>query len=157
MDRKFKIFVVVAFVVIFAGMVAGGFYVVKNMTAKGASKETEEVQTKPKEVEIFQLAGDITTNLVSEENEKSKHVIKVTVGFAVDKKSKDFKEVSKHFAEKEILIRNEIIETLRNQSYESMVKADAQERLSELVVSRLSTLLFTESIEDMYFGDFFVQ
>lgn len=157
MDKKFKIFVVSTFVILFVGMVAGGFYIVKNISNKDAPKQNEEVNMKAKDVEIFHLAGDITTNLISKEDKSSKHVIKVTVGFAVDKKSKDFKVVAKQFSEKEILIRHEIIETLRNQSYESMVQADAQEKLSEIIVSRLSTLLHTQSIDDMYFGDFFVQ
>ncbi|NLI89172.1 MAG: hypothetical protein GX366_02005 [Epulopiscium sp.] len=159
MDKKFKVFVILAFVLLFAGMVVGGFFIVTSLSTKDMPPSSEQVEgnINPKNVEIFQLEGDITTNLVSEEDKDSKHVIKITVGFAVNKKSKDFKEVAKQFSEKEILIRNEVIEILRNQSYESMAKADAQETLSEIIVSRLSTLLFTQSIEDMYFGDFFVQ
>ena len=157
MDSKFKVFVISAFVVLFAGMVAGGFFIFKSVSNKEPAANTEEAQSKPKDVAIFEIAGDITTNLISEKNEQSKHVIKVTVGFAVDKKSKDFKTVSNDFIEKEILIRNEVIQALRDQSYESMAKSDAQAKLSEIIVSRVSKLLFTQSIEEMYFGDFFVQ
>lgn len=157
MDSKFKVFVISAFVVLFAGMVAGGFFIFKSVSSKDPATETKEVQSPPKDVAIFEIAGDITTNLISEKNEQNKHVIKVTVGFAVDKKSKDFKKVSEDFIQKEILIRNEVIQALRDQPYESMAKPDAQAKLAEIIVPRVSTLLFTESIEEMYFGDFFVQ
>lgn len=157
MDSKFKIFVISAFVVLFAGMVAGGFYIVKNVINREPIMQTGATVKHPKDLVVLPITEDITTNLASEENDQSKHIIKVTVGFGLDKKSNDYKAVSKEFVEKEILIRNEIIQSIRDQSYESMAKADAQERLAEIVVSRLSTLLATQSIVDMYFGDFFVQ
>ena len=157
MDNKFKVFVISAFVILFAAMVAGGFFIVKNMSSKEPASQVEETQKHPKDMQVFTLSNDITTNLVSETNESSKHVIKVTVGFAVDKKSKDFKVVATEFAEKEILIRNEVIQALRSQSYEEMAKSDAQSKLAEVILSRVSTLLFTQSIEEIYFGDFFVQ
>lgn len=157
MDNKFKVFVISAFVVLFAGMVAGGFFIFKNVSNKEPTSQMEQTVKHPKNIQVFPISGDITTNLISEKDDQSKHVIKVTVGFGVDKKSKDFKVVSKEILEKELIIRDEIIQCLRNQSYESMVKSDAQELLSEAIVSRLSTLLFTQSIEEMYFGDFFVQ
>ncbi len=157
MDGKFKVFVITAFVILFAGMVAGGFFIFKNVSNKEPVAQVEQADKHPKDVAVFPITGDITTNLTSESGDQSKHVIKITVGFGVDKKSKDFKDVATEFAEKELIIRNEIIQCLRNESYESMAKADAQERLSETIVTRLSTLLFTQSIEEMYFGDFFVQ
>lgn len=158
MDNKFKIFVVSAFIVLFAGMVAGGFFIFKNISNKEPASQVQTTAAKhPKDIVVFPISGDITTNLTSENDGDRKHVIKITVGFGVDKKSKDFKDVATEFAEKELIIRNEIIQSLRNQSYESMAKSDAQEKLSEIIVSRLSTLLFTDSIEEMYFGDFFVQ
>lgn len=157
MDNKFKIFVISAFVILFAGMVAGGFFIFKNVSNKEPVTQVEGTTKHPKDIHVFPISGDITTNLISENNDQSKHVIKVTVGFGVDKKAKDFKAVSTEFMEKELLIRDEIIQCLRNQSFESMAKSDAQEVLSEKIVGRLSTLLFTQSIEEMYFGDFFVQ
>lgn len=157
MDNKFKIFVVSAFIILFAGMVAGGYFIFKNVSNKEPTVGVEGTVKHPKDIQVFPISGDITTNLISETDENSKHIIKVTVGFGIDKKSKDFKAVSTEFLEKELIIRNEIIQCLRNQSYESMAKSDAQERLSEEIVSRVSALLFTESIKEMYFGDFFVQ
>ncbi|HHX59591.1 MAG TPA: hypothetical protein GX707_02460 [Epulopiscium sp.] len=157
MDGKFKVFVVVAFLVVFLGMVGGGYVVLKSVSNNASTVQAGGSVKNPQNIVIFPIAGDITTNLISEVDDQSKHVIKITVGFGIDKKGRDFKALSKEFVEKEMLIRNEIIQSLRDQSYESMAKPDAQAKLSEIIVSRLSTLLVTQSIEDMYFGDFFVQ
>lgn len=157
MDKKFKVFVIAGFLVLFVAMVAGGFFIIKSMSNKEAPTQVEGTQKHPKDLQIFQLSGDVTTNLISEKDESSKHVIKVTVGFSVDKKSKDLKGVTNDFVEKEILIRDEIIQVLRDQSYEDMASSEAQKILSDLILSRVSELLFTQSIEDVYFGDFFVQ
>lgn len=157
MDSKFKVFVITAFVVLFAGMMAGGFFIVKTITNKEPVGQTGEIAHHPKDIVVFPITGDITTNLISEEDAQRKHVIKVTVGFGIDKRGRDFKDLSKDFIEKEMIIRNEIIQSIRDQSYESLSGKDAQDKLSEIIVSRLSTVLATQSIADMYFGEFFVQ
>ena len=157
MDNKFKSIVIIALVVLFAGMTAGGFYIVRKMSGDVQSAQGEQPVYNAKNMEIFQLSESITTNLISEENPNQNHIIKVTVGFGVNKKSKDFKEITKEFKEKEMLVRDEVIQSLRDQSYESMTKSDAQSQLSEVIISRISTLLVTQAIEGIYFGDFFVQ
>ncbi len=157
MDNKFKGFVIAAIVVLFIGMAAGGYYVVKKISASSEPAQTEVAESGPQDLQIFQLTEPITTNLMSEENPGKSHIIKVTVGFGVNKKSKDFKTISKEFSEKEMLVRDEIIQTLRDQSYENMTKSDAQKQLSETIVSRISTLFVTQAIEEIYFGEFFVQ
>ncbi len=157
MDSKFKVFVITAFVILFAGMMAGGFFIVKTVTDKEPVGQVGEIMHHPKDIVVFPIASDITTNLISDEDAQRKHVIKVTVGFGIDKKGKDFKDLSKDFVEKEMIIRNEIIQSIRDQSYESLSAKDGQEKLAEIIVSRLSTVLATQSIVDMYFGEFFVQ
>ena len=157
MDNKFKSVVVIALVVLFVGMTAGGFYIVKKMSGDVQSAQGGQAVYNPENMQIFQLSESITTNLVSEENPNINHIIKVTVGFGVNKKSKDFKMIAKEFQEKEMLVRDEVIQSLRDQSYENMTKSDAQSQLSEVIISRISTLLTTQAIEGIYFGEFFVQ
>lgn len=154
MDNKFKSIVIVALVVLFAGMTAGGFYIVKRMSG---DVQTGQGVYSPQDIQIFQLSESITTNLVSEDNPNKNHIIKVTVGFGVNKRSKDYKAIAREFTEKEMLVRDEVIQSLRDQSYENMTKSNAQSQLSEVIVSRVSTLLVTQAIEGIYFGEFFVQ
>jgi len=157
MDNKFKGFVIIAIVVLFIGMAVGGFYVFpKIMGNIDPIKDGQRVYN-PKDIQVLQLTESITTNLTSEENSSKSHIIKVTVGFGVNKKSRDFKSITKEFQEKEMLIRDEIIQSLRDQSYENMTRSDAQSQLSETIQARISTLLLTQAIEEIYFGEFFVQ
>lgn len=157
MDNKFKGFVIVAIIVLFIGMAAGGFYLVPKILGGIDLTKEEQPVYNPKDIQIFQLTESITTNLTSEEDSNKNHIIKVTVGFGINKKSKDFKNISKQFQEKEMLVRDEIIQSLRDQSYENMTRSDAQSKLSETIQSRISTLLLTQAIEEIYFGEFFVQ
>lgn len=157
MDKKFKGFVIIALVVLFVGMAAGGFYIVKRMSGDIQPAQGGQGVYDSKNMQIFQLAEPITTNIVSETEPNATHIIKVTVGFGVNKTSRDFKEIAKEFEEKEMLVRDEVIQSLRDQSYEKMAKSDAQSQLSEVIISRISTLLMTQAIEGIYFGDFFVQ
>lgn len=157
MDNKFKAFVIVALVVLFTGMMAGGAYIAMKISGATQSVENKEVVIKPEDVHVVELTNSITTNLVSEKDMQSNHIIKITVGFGINKKSKDFKTITSQFEEKQILIRDEIIQSLRDQVYENMTKSDAQSQLSEIIISRVSKLLATQSIEEVYFGEFFVQ
>ena len=157
MDTKFKGFVIVAIAILFIGMMAVGFFLVPNIIGNIRPNNQGELTYNPKDIQIFQLTESITTNLTSETSLNDNHIIKVTVGFGMNKKNKDFKNIAKEFYEKEMLIRDEIIQSLREQSYESMMKSDAQNKLSEIIQSRISTLLFTQAIEEIYFGEFFVQ
>lgn len=157
MDNKFKAFVIIAIVILFIGMAAGGFYLVPKIVGNVGLISEGQPAYNPKDIQIFQLTESITTNLTSEEDSNKNHIIKVTVGFGINKKSKDFKSITKEFQEKEMLIRDEIIQSLRDQSYENMTRSDAQSKLSETIQSRISTLLLTQAIEEIYFGEFFVQ
>jgi len=157
MDNKFKGFVIIAIVVLFIGTAAGGFYMFRSLSGNIMPVLAGQSAYNPQDIQVFQLTEPITTNLTSEEGKNTNHLIKVTVGFGINKKSRDFKHIAKEFEEKEILVRDEIIQSLRDQSYENMTRSDAQSQLSETIQSRVSTLLLTQAIEEIYFGEFFVQ
>ena len=70
---------------------------------------------------------------------------------------KEYEAFTTLYSENIALIRNEIIQVIREQTYSMMSKADAQTKLGSEIVNRLNKLLDTELIKEVYFKDFFVQ
>lgn len=156
MDNKFKAFVVIAIITLFATLMAGGYFIVMKISGTAQPVQVQAGNVKVEDIHVMQLTDSITTNLVSEKDEQSNHIIKVTVGFGVNKKSRDYKSIIKQFEEQQLLIRDAVLQSLRDQSYESMTSSDAQSQLAEIILSRVSTLLATQAIEEVYFGEFLV-
>ncbi|MGL4736956.1 MAG: flagellar basal body-associated FliL family protein, partial [Cellulosilyticaceae bacterium] len=108
-----------------------------------------------KNLELLNLQEPITVNIIDEIGKP--HVARVVLALEVDNKNKGYKAFVKTFSEKEIVVRDAVITLLREQTYEMMSRVDAQEKLSDEIVVKVNELLGTSAVQNVYFGDFFVQ
>lgn len=158
MDNKFKVFVVIALVIL--AVIAGtSTFIALNVLNKTNSQAQESASNgqavQSENVAVVQLKEAITSNIVDEAS--NPHVVRIVVAFEVNSEGKEYKKFSETFSEKEVIIRDNIINTLRQQTYEMMMREDAQEKLSDEIVANVNKLLGTTLIQKVYFGDFFVQ
>lgn len=156
MENKFKIFVIVGFVVLGLGIAGSTFYVLTQLNK--TPKEVVAVQEEFKKTELakVELAEAITSNVYGEDS--MQHIARISVSLGVDQSDKKgYEAFSALYSENVALIRNEIIQVVREQTYSMMSKADAQVKLGSEIVNRLNKLLDTTLIKEVYFKDFFVQ
>ncbi|MDF2802696.1 MAG: flagellar basal body-associated FliL family protein [Anaerocolumna sp.] len=153
LDNKFKIFVIIA--IVFLGIaIAGSTFLIMGMVGKDEATSAGSNNGKSKMVTV-DLGDAITSNVYDETGEQ--HIARVVISFSVNAASKQYKQFNKDFEGKKVIIRDEIIHIIREQTYEMMTRADAQTKLGDEVTERINRLLETQIIQDVYFGDFFVQ
>lgn len=155
MDKKFKIFVIVALVILSVA-IAGSAFIVLRMMDKN---KTADVGATPvaTELAVVTIEENILVN-ISDAN-GNPHVMKIVVAFGVDAKesSKEYKAFAEQVESKMIVVRDEIIQVMREQTYEMMDKMDAKDKLGDEIKERVNKLLGTEIIHEVYYGEFFVQ
>lgn len=160
MDKNFKIFVIIALVALAslaatATVVAFNVMNKSNQAAKAEAEGGEEETVKKENTELLPLAEAITANLAGEED--GYHIIRVQISLCIDSKAKTAKDFKEKFAAEQVTIRDAVIRVLRQQTYEMVMKQDAQDKIGEQLTNTLNTLLETDIIQGVYFGDFFVQ
>ena len=158
MENKFKIFVIVGFVSL--GLtIAGSTFFILTQINKEPKEVIQVVDTEINSTELakIELEEAITSNVYEEEG-SMQHIAKVHVSLGVDQSSKkEYEAFTTLYGENIAVIRNEIIQIIREQTYGMMSKADAQIKLGSEIVNRLNKLLDTQLIKEVYFKDFFVQ
>lgn len=158
MDKKILIFVVVGFLVLGVAIAGSTFFVLSKIKNTEQNVNTQEVtEIKTADLAKHELEEAITTN-VYEDGSSAQHIAKVHISLGVDQSSaKEYEAFSLLYSENIAVIRNEIIQVIREQTYSMMTKADAQVKLGSEIVNRLNKLLDTQLIKEVYFKDFFVQ
>lgn len=155
MDKKFKIFVIIAIVLLGIAIGVSTFLVLSMMGKdKEAVSESQAEVSKSKLVTI-NVGDPITCNVYEATGEQ--HIAKVSISLGVNEKSKQYKKFQKDFESSQVIIRDEIIQTIREQTYEMMSKTDAQTKLGDEIAARINKLLDTQVVEKVYFSEFFVQ
>ncbi|MHC1750491.1 MAG: flagellar basal body-associated FliL family protein [Cellulosilyticaceae bacterium] len=167
MDKKFKVIIIIIIAVIGIGSISTVTFMFLNVQKKLDTVQTQAQQQDNQDVknynsedlELIALKEAITSNIAEDESGVA-HVAKVAIGFRVDTKAKDYKDVSDVLTNKQIIIRDEIIRILREQTYEMMTRTgenNAQDKLSTEILTKVNDLLGTTSIKEVRFGEFFVQ
>ncbi len=154
MDKKFKIFVIVA-IVLLGIAIAVSTFLVLNMVNKDKQPTASGKTSSKTKMVIVNLGEAITSNVYDEAGEQ--HIARVSISFGVNEASKQYKKFSKDFASQNVVIRDQVISSIREQTYEMMSKSDAQAKLGDEIKVRINKLLETDVVEEVYFGDFFVQ
>ncbi|WP_069997461.1 flagellar basal body-associated FliL family protein [Cellulosilyticum sp. I15G10I2] len=155
MDKKFKIFVIIAIVLLGIALAVSTFLVLNIInTEKAPTADNKETKSKTKIITI-DLGEAITSNVYDEAGEQ--HIARVSISFGVNEASKQYKKFKKDYDASKVIIRNEIIQSIREQTYEMMSRTDAQTKLGDEIAERINKLLNTEVVVEVYFGDFFVQ
>lgn len=157
MENKFKVFVIVGFLVLGLGIAGSTFFILTQINKEPQQiTSVQENTIKKTDLAKVELEEAITSNVYGEDN--MQHIAKIHVSLGVDQSDKKgYEAFSTLFSENIALVRNEIIQVVREQTYSMMANADAQIKLGSEIVNRLNKLLGTELIKEVYFKEFFVQ
>ncbi len=153
-DKNFKVFVIATLFVLLIA-IGGCTFVIFNIVSKNNIGKEVEKGDKEKELTVVSLGDAITVNVSDESGQI--HIMRIAISFGVDEKSKEFKRFSNDVKEKEVIIRDGIIDVLRAQTFEMMNKADSKAKLSDEIKMKVNQLLDTEVVEKVYCSDFFIQ
>ena len=157
MEKKLIIFVVVGFLVLGVAIAGSTFFIlskINNTPVVEKSKESDTISIA--DLAKHELEEAITSNVYEENG--MQHIAKVHISLGVDQSSeKEYEAFTGLYDANISVIRNEIIQVIREQTYSMMIKADAQTKLGSEIVNRLNKLLDTDLIKEVYFKDFFVQ
>lgn len=157
MEKKFKLFVIIGFLVLGLCIAGSTFFILTQLNKNPEQViAVEENTIKKTELAKVELAESITSNVYGEDN--MQHIARIHVSLGVDQSDKKgYEAFTTLYNDNIALIRNEIIQVVREQTYSMMSKADAQVKLGSEIVNRLNKLLDTTLIKEVYFKDFFVQ
>ena len=156
MESKFKIFVIVAIVVLALSIAASTFFVLRAMNNNQANVVAQNTEYEPN-LKTISLGDSILTNLTSE-NSTVQRFAKVKISIGVDATDeKAYEALGTKIEEKSASIRNELITTIGEQTYSMLSAANAKTKLADEIIIRLNTLLDTDLIYEVYYEDFFVQ
>lgn len=157
MENKFKLFVIIGFLVLGLAIAGSTFFVLTQLNKNPEQViAVEENTIKKTELAKVELEESITSNVYGEDN--IQHIARIHVSLGVDQSDKKgYEAFTTLYNDNIALIRNEIIQVVREQTYSMMSKADAQVKLGSEIVNRLNKLLDTTLIKEVYFKDFFVQ
>lgn len=155
MESKFKIFVIVAIVVLALAIPTSTFFVLRTFN-NAQTKEVVEVEHKPELKEIA-LGDAILTNITAE-GSSVQHFVKIQISIGVDASDeKAYAALSTEVTEKSASIRNELITIIGEQTYSMLSASNAKIKLADEIIIKLNTLLDTDLIYEVYYIDFFVQ
>lgn len=156
MESKFKIFVIVAIVVLGIAIAGSTFFVLKALNSSNTHNVAtqEKSATNLKEVEVGEA---IVTNIASEGSVQHFAKIQVKIGVnATDTKA--YEALVSKFEEKSASIRNELISTIGEQTYTMLSDTKSgKEKLADEIITRLNKLLDTEIIQAVYYEEYFIQ
>lgn len=151
MDKKFKVFVIMSIIILTLIAVAGGVTVLSMMNDVKTDTASEEKVDKSA-LAIVSLDESVNANLKMDQD-NIPHIARVSLGFEIDTKDKDYKTFTTDFTEKQIVVRDKIISLIRSQTYNELEK----DKLGKMIKKEVNALLKTEIIQTVYFSDFFVQ
>lgn len=159
--NKTGIIAIIAILVVMLIGLTGGFIymitLINKTTATQVEKKDEVIEYKLEDIQVFALTDSIKANLLPTSADSKEHMAMITISLGLNSKEKDYKNLSTMVTEKEVIIRDSIIKILRNKTYEDLNKADAQSSLRAEILSCLQELFGTNTIVDVYFGEFYKQ
>ncbi|MBE6021740.1 MAG: hypothetical protein E7231_00745 [Cellulosilyticum sp.] len=156
MESKFKVFVIIAIVVLALAMGTSTFLVLRVLNNTQAEVATTGNGAA---IELKSIAlGDAILTNITNDNGSVQHFAKVKVSIGVDgSDEKIFTELSAEIEAKAASIRSELIATIGEQTYSMLSAGNGKEKLADEIITRLNTLLDTELIYEVYYEEYFIQ
>ncbi len=165
-NNKSMMIIIIAILVIMLGGVGAGFFFIagminKNMEATTGDKpvQTEEKAYTPADLINVPLSDSIKSNLLVS-NDGQEHLILITAEIAVNGAGKNAKaatEMETLLKQKEAVVTDSILKILRQKTFQDVKRPDAQQLLSDEIVSALQGEFNSNLIVEVYFKTFFVQ
>ena len=160
MDKKFKIFVIVALVVLTLAVGAGVFFIVQMQLNSASGDDPTEVvvstNNKKVELELMAMTDAVNGNLKIGKDGIA-HIMRISISIQINVKSKVYKDFQTDFPAKETIVRDRILRMIRNITYEEIMQPGAQEAFAESITDMINELLETDIVFGTYFQEFFVQ
>ncbi|ONI46351.1 hypothetical protein AN640_00840 [Candidatus Epulonipiscium fishelsonii] len=149
---KFKIFVIVAFLVLILAIAGGTFFLLTIINADAPEEPTGPII--PEATEMYALDSTIMSNISDED----KAMVRVAVSLEVDMDSEEYDDFVLQFPLKQAAIKDAIIGILRTQTRDMLSRPDTMESLKVLIKDTVHGVLGMETIVyKVYLSDFLVQ
>lgn len=157
MDGKFKIFVIIAIVVLALAIACSTFFVMKSLDGKAQQTEVSQVEQKLELAEI-PMGEAIMTNIAMESDNRQ-HFAKIQISIGVDTSDKKaYEALVADTTAKAASIRSEILNAIGEQTFTMLSNTkDGKEKLADEIMIKLNKLLDTELIKAVYYQEYFVQ
>ena len=157
MDKKFKIFVIIAIVILTVGIATVAFLLLSDNKINDKNHENVEKNVELPDIIEVPMGEEIMTNIDLGED-KVQHFVNVQISLGIDKKDdKAYKKLTESMELKAASIRNEFIDILGDQTYDMLSATDGKVKLADEIVIRLNKLLNTKLICEVYYQKYFVQ
>lgn len=158
MDGKFKVFVIVAIVVLALAIAASTFFVMTMMGKNSQGVEQTTIENQMPVLAEVALGDAIITNIASDDGDMQ-HYAKVQISIGIDATdTKVSDELKKVIEGKAASIRSEVISALGEQTYTMLSNtATGKEKLADEIITRLNKLLETDLVKAVYYQEYFIQ
>ncbi|HOA80311.1 MAG TPA: flagellar basal body-associated FliL family protein [Defluviitaleaceae bacterium] len=166
--EKSKVFIFVAIGILFTALIAVTVTLFFTLTSLkdmnntnnengNLNGENNKIVVNSEDIAILSIDEPITANLMQNNKDEDKHVLRISVGLALDKSQKDYKKINEQLTEKMPVLRHIIINVIRNKNYDEVIQPNSQELMGQEILNELNKYFQTKTITDIYFGEFFVQ
>ena len=157
MEGKFKLFVIVALVVLALAIGGSTFFVWKMISNNTVASANQAEEAQQQVLKPIDLGESILTNIATESG-NIQHFAKVQVSIGVNAADeKAFTALSEQITANAASVRSELISTIGEQTYTMLNATNGKEKLADEIISRLNTLLDTDMICKVYFQEYFIQ
>ena len=133
------------------------FSSLKSITNGNGQEVLAQEAHRQDDIEIFSITEPITANLIQDNDDEGKHMLRISVGVGMDTKQKNYKKLKEQLENKISVLRHTIIKVIRNKTYEEMLQPNAQELMGQEILNELKEEFQTDAMVNIYFGEFFVQ
>ena len=157
MENKFKLFVIIAIVVLALAIAGSTFFVLKVFNSNQIEAATASSKAKAPNLKAISLGESILTNIATDGG-SVQHFAKVQISIGVDSSDeKTYAELETKITNQSASVRNALITTIGEQTYSMLNGANGKEKLADEIITRLNTLLDTDLIYEVYFEEYFIQ
>lgn len=157
MEGKFKLFVIIALVVLALAIGGSTFFVWRAISNNTVANANQTENVKDEVLKPIDLGDSILTNIATESG-NVQHFAKVQVSIGVSASDeKAFTALSEKIQKNSASIRSELISTIGEQTYTMLNATNGKEKLADEMISRLNTLLDTDMVCKVYFQEYFIQ
>jgi len=161
-NNKVMMFVIMGLLVLLMVILGGGFIYVANLLRNsadaadngGGSRNVTASQMDPRDIYLFPLERAVATNLRKSADGIS-HLANVSFSVGIDNTQKESEETIALIQDKEPMVRDICLSTMRSMTYDELSREDGMDVLRYQVLNRLredfqTNLIVSVSISDWY-------
>lgn len=147
-----KLLIVFIIIIAVVALVVGVSVVVSGLYLREAGGREKEQDVTPQDANpLYKMYGpqDFTVNLLDTDQRR---YLKVTITLGYEDKA-----LTKELEQRKAQVRDTIISELRKQKVEDVFDAIGTDKMRQVMINELNTILSRGEIKDIYFTDFLIQ